>query len=430
MIEWLQTLTPPTALNSSQLMAYAMLDIMLIVILARLLGGLMVRLGQPRVVGEILAGVLLGPTLLGQPLSEMITPLQVRPILNLISMLGLLLFMFLAGLEYDASKIDGRLRQAGLLAVASVGVPAVLGFPVAFLLNTPEYSSVAGLKLVPLALFVGAALSVTAFPVMAHILMERGELNSPMGSLAVASSGLISVLMFSYIAFAGVAVSTGEVNSVTSFSTLLTNLILMALFIALSWWPIRPLLKIWLERLSTGDSVNGNMMALLFGGLLLYGAIAHLLGFNALVGGFAWGFIQPNDLQLRATIAGRLRDVGMILLLPVFFAMAGFATDLKLLTPATIPAILLFLAAAIGGKFLAALPARSFGMSWRDTISLGALFNTRGLLVLVVGLIGLQIHIITTLTFTIIVVVALATNLMTLPIMNFIEKSRTPGSKI
>lgn len=428
MIEWLQPIFPPSPLSSSQLMAYAMIDIMIIIILARSLGSLVIRLGQPRVVGEIIAGVLLGPTFLGQTFSEIITPLQVRPILNLISMLGLLFFMFLAGLEYDASKISGRLRQAGVLAVASVGLPALLGFPVAAIVNSPEYSGVPGLKLVPLALFIGAALSVSAFPVMAYILMERGDLNSRMGSLAVACAGLISVLMFTYIAITGVAVTTGKVDSTASLLKLLTNLALMAVFIALSWWLIRPLIKYWLERLGERQTINGNVMALSFAGLLLYGAVAHLLGFNVLVGGFAWGFIQPNSSQLRSAIAGRVRDVGMVFLLPVFFAIAGFSTDLKLLTINNLPTILLFFAAAVGGKFAAALPARSFGLSWQETLSLGALFNTRGLLVMVVGLIGLQMHIITELTFTIIVVVALATNLMTLPILNFLEKSNFTGS--
>ncbi len=308
-------------------MAFAMFDLFLIVSLARLLGNLAARLGQPRVVGEILAGILLGPTLLGDELSLLITPMPVRPILNLISMLGLILFMFLAGVEYDASQVRGRMRQAGLLALLSVGVPALLGFPVAAAMHTSTYAGAQGQALLPFALFLGAALSVTAFPVMAHILMERGELNTPLGAVSVATAGLISVLMFTYIAFAA------AVAAASGFNDFAIKVVWTLVFVAVSAWVVRP----WLASALKGDVaagiVSGNSMALLFAGMLLYGLVAHLIGINALVGGFAWGFLLPADTDFRRGVAARVRDVAMILLLPVFFAMAGFSADLKLLTP-------------------------------------------------------------------------------------------------
>ena len=137
--------------------------------------------------------------------------------------------------------------------------------------------------------------------------------------------------------------------------------------------------------------------------------------------------ILPTSPELRKAIAAKVQDVAMVFLLPVFFANAGFMADLKLITLQTLPVTLLVLAASIAGKFLAAIPARSFGLQWREVGFLGALFNTRGLLVLVVGLIGLELNIITNLTFSITVVVALATNLMTLPLLNlFSRTSETP----
>jgi Kef-type K+ transport system membrane component KefB len=389
MFDWLQTLTPPSNVTGPVLVAYVLFDIFLIVMLARLLGSLMARLHQPRVVGEILAGVLIGPTLLGPTLSQVIAPLEVRPILNAIATLALILFMFLAGVEYDPSSVKGRGSQAGLLALLAVAIPAILGFPLAMVMHSPEFAGPNGHDALPFALFLGASLSVTAFPVMAHILMERGELNSPLGALGVATTGMMSVLMFLYIAFAA------TVAAASSFRGLLVMLVWVVLFGVVSWWVVRPLILRVMDRLSPNHEVNGNASALVFCGMVLYGLIAHLIGINALVGGFLWGLVLPPNRQLRQLIAGRVRDIAMVFLLPVFYSIAGFSTDLKLLSVDIIPVTLLVLLLAVAGKYAAALPARTFGLSWRDTIKLGALFNTRGLLVLVVGLIGLQREIIT-----------------------------------
>lgn len=412
MLSWLESITPPANVAGSILVAYVLLDVALIVILARVLGGLIARIGQPRVVGEILAGVLLGPTLLGSNLSLTIAPVEVRPTLNSFGTLALALFMFLAGLEYDLERVKGRGREAGLLAVLAVLIPAVLGFPIAQLMYSDLYAGPAAREVLPFALFIGAALSVTAFPVMAHILMERGELNSKMGSLGVASTGIMSLLMFGYIAFAA------SVAAAQGFSDFLVKGVLVVLFAGLSWFGVRPLLRRFLK----GDRISPDTIAFCFGGLILYALVAHQLGINAMIGGFLWGMILPAVPALRQGLAASVKDMAMIMFLPIFFAMAGFQTDLKLLTVDTLPAIGLMLAGAIGGKFLAAIPARSFGMSWSETGILGALFNTRGLLVLVAGLIGLQFEIITNLMFTIIVIVALVTNLMTVPLLNFFAR--------
>jgi Kef-type K+ transport system membrane component KefB len=416
MFEFLRQLTPPAEVRGAALTAYVLFDVFLIVVLARILGNLMVRIKQPRVVGEILAGILLGPTLLGQTLSEVIAPLPVRPILGAIATLGLILFMFLAGVEFELGRLQGRSKQAGLLALLSVVVPALLGFPVALGMHTAAYAGPAGASLVPFALFIGAALSVTAFPVMAHILMERGELNTPMGTLGVATTAIMSVFMFTYIAFAG------AVAAAQGFGGLLQNIVFMIVLGLTAWFVARPLLARILPGMVQGNVISGTGMAIVFGGMLLFGLIAHLIGINALVGGFVWGVVLPNHPVLRQALAAKVRDVAMILVLPVFFALAGFSTDLKLLTVETLPALGVLLLGAIGGKFLGALPARVFGLSWNDTLTLGALFNTRGLLVLVAGLIGLDLQIITRLTFTLIVVVALVTNLMTLPLLNAFRK--------
>jgi Kef-type K+ transport system membrane component KefB len=402
--------TPPANLSGAALTAYVLFDILLIILLARLLGGLFVKLKQPRVVGEILAGITLGPTLLGAELSLFITPAPVRPILAAVAAIGLILFMMLAGLQFELDRVKGRVKQAFILASASVAVPAALGFPLAWLLFTPEFAP-AGAGSLPFGLMIGAALSVTAFPVMAHILLERGELNSPLGSLAVATAGLMSILMFSYIAIATALAASGEMSG------LLLRFGAMALFIVVAWFGARPALARLLPRERT--NLSGDQMAVVFGGLLLFAFIADRVGIHALVGGFLWGLIMPASFELRKTISARIADVALIFFLPVFFAVSGFATDLKTLWGGPLPAAALILLAAVGGKFLAAIPAKAMGLSWTDVGRLGALFNTRGLLILVVGLIGLQAGIFTELTFTILALVALLTNMMTLPLLDF-----------
>jgi Kef-type K+ transport system membrane component KefB len=403
---------------------YILFNILLILVLARLSGNLMVLAGQPRVVGEIVAGILLGPTLLGESLSQLIVPLEVRSVLNVVAVFGLIFFMFLAGVEYDPAGVKGRTKQAGIIAFLAVLFPVLLGFPVARLMFTSDFAGPAASSFFPFALFIGAALSVTAFPVMAHILMERGELNSPIGSLAVAATGIMSVLMFTYIAFAT------AVASASGFGVLMMKMGWMVIFGLVSVLVVRPLLKRVFAEGNQPDALSGNDLAAAFGGMVLYALLAHLIGINALVGAFFWGLLLPNRRPFRRAVAGRVRDIATIFLLPVFFAMAGFSTDLKLLSLDTLPVVLIVLLAAIGGKFLSALAACTFGYTWSEAGFLGALFNTRGLLVLVVGLIGLDLHIITPLTFTVLVIVALCTNLMTLPLLNLFSGQRSRYSAL
>lgn len=411
MLALLQAVPPPPApITGPLLISYVLLDIFLIVVLARILGTVMLKIGQPRVVGEILAGVLLGPTLLGKT-SLVIAPAEARPVIASLATLALIMFMFLAGVEYDVARVRGKGKQALTLALLAVAVPALIGFPVARMIHSPAYAGPAGTELLPFALFIGAALSVTAFPVMAHILMERGELNSPMGSLGVATTGIMSVVMFSYLAFsAAVAAARG-------YGDFAIKCGYIVLFGLAAWFLVRPLLSRLMVEPASGPPVTANGMAIAFGGMVLFGLIGHVVGIHAMVGGFAYGLVIPNNPRIRQAIADKMRDLAMILFLPIFFAVAGFSTDLKLLNAQSLGAVGLMLLGAIGGKFLAAVPAKGFGLSWREVGILGALFNTRGLLVLVAGLMGLQLQIITVLTFTIFVVVALVTNLMTLPLL-------------
>ncbi|NJN43817.1 MAG: hypothetical protein HC806_03135 [Anaerolineae bacterium] len=269
-----------------------------------------------------------------------------------------------------------------------------------------------------MGLFLGSALSVSAFPVMAHILMERGELNTDLGILGVATAGFVTIFMFNYIGFA-TTIASGE-----GLGNLFEKLVLFLVFLLISWFGLRPVLERFLLRRIIKGFIDGTGLSIVFGGVLLFGIITQWLGLTSLVGGFLWGVIFPLNATLRKGVVDRIKDFSIIILLPIFFAISGFSTDLKLLTVDSIPGILLMLGGAIFGKFIAGAFGRLLGLTWKEIGILGSLLNTRGLLVLVVGLIGLQLEIITPVMFTIFVVVALVTNLLTLPLLKFFDQMK------
>ena len=399
-----------------------MLDVLLVVVLARLLGDLANRLRQPRAVGEIVAGILLGPTLIGRDLSLFLAPSEARPALSAIATLALVLFMFLVGVEFDASLIRGREGQAATLGLLSVAVPAGVGIPIAAVIQGPRFAGPSGGSLLAFGLFVGACLAVTALPVIAHVLLERGELNTTAGGIGLAASAVASVAMFTFIGLASAVIGAG------GYVAFLVKLGLIGLVAVVARFVLRPALRWALHRTwvpARGLSADG--MTVVFGGLLVSALVADRIGVNAMVGAFAWGVVMPADIDLRRALADRLGDVATVLLLPVFFAYSGLFTDFRLLSSPVLPVLGLVLAASVASKFVAALPARAFGMSWRETGVLGALMNTRGLVLLVVGLIGLDLGVITQAAFTIFVVVALVTNVMTGPLLDALHTPAGAG---
>jgi Kef-type K+ transport system membrane component KefB len=280
-------------------------------------------------------------------------------------------------------------------------------------MHQPLFAGPGGGSLFPFGLFIGACLSVTALPVIAHLLLERGELNTRMGGIAVAASAVASVAMFIFIGLVSAVIDA------RGYGPFLAKLGLIAVAGVVARFVLRPLLRRWLHRnWLPGKGLSADGMAIVFGGLLLAALLADRLGVNAMVGAFAWGVVMPADPELRLALVHRLTDVATVVLLPVFFAYSGLLTDLRLLSLRVVPVLGLVLAAGLLSKFLGALPARAYGVSWRETMALGALMNTRGLVLLVVGLIGLDLHVITRATFSILVVMALVTNLMTGPLLD------------
>jgi Kef-type K+ transport system membrane component KefB len=280
-------------------------------------------------------------------------------------------------------------------------------------MHAPRYAGPTGASLLPFGLFIGACLSVTALPVIGHVLLERGEVNSRSGAVALAASAVASVAMFAYIGL------TSAVIDAKGYGPFLIKLAVVAVGAVMVRWFLRPAVRRLLQstrRPPGGLTSDG--MAVVFGGLLLSALLAEVIGINAMVGGFVWGVVMPSATSFRLWLTERLGHVASVLLLPVFFAYAGLSVDLRLITATTLPVLGLILAAAVASKFLAAVPGRLYGMDWREVGALGALMNTRGLVLLVVGLIGLDLQVITPATYTIVVVVALVTNAMTGPLMD------------
>jgi Kef-type K+ transport system membrane component KefB len=424
---------PPEVLAPPDVVAYVLFDLALILVAARLVGAIFVRFGQPRVVGEIIAGILIGPTVLGGNLATPATPttpavdgaglvnqvypLQAFSFLNLIGQIALVLYMFLVGLELDQRLLKGRGRQILVMALAVVVVPLGLAFATGPFFDQAAWKA-EGVSTTTFLLFLGAGLAVTAFPVMARILQEKGLMATEMGAVGVGSAAVVTVLMFLAIAAASAsAAGSGVVTGVGIKFGLVLALWLGLLIL------IRPVMGWIVRRWEPGQPV-GNIIAItLIGALLTALATDRIIGVG-LVGGFLFGTAVPASQELVETIVDRLEDAVVVFFLPIFLAVSGLRTDLKTITLELVPGLLVFLGLMIVGKWATGyLAGRAVGLRGNQANTLGVLLNCRGLLILVVGLIGLQLGVITTGMQGVFVIGAIVTTLMTGPLVDvFLRK--------
>ena len=328
-------------LTETEVVAFVLIDLAVIVAVARVLGGLFVRFGQPRIVGEIVAGLLLGPTLLGgevagsdeDPGSGLVNelfPLEAVEFLSLLATLGLALFMFMVGLEVEQRFFRAHGRQIVVLALAVTAVPFALAFGVAAVLDEPGVwrvettSTGEEVSYLTHALFIGAGLAVTAFPVMAHILRERNLLSTKMGSVAIGASAVSLPLMFAIVASAFATGPHGVPES-AGVKLLLTVALAAFLFVA-----VRPALRRVLERrYRPNEELSADIFALLLVGVFLTGAAADRIGVQALTGGFLFGAAVPQLPGLARAVTLRLENLVVIVLIPVLLAVAGLHTNLR-----------------------------------------------------------------------------------------------------
>ena len=418
-------------LSETEVIAYVLVDLALIVAAARLVGWVFVRLRQPRVVGEIVAGIMLGPTLLGgsvasgpdEPGSGLVNelfPFQAFEFLNVLATLSLVFFMLLVGLEVEQRFFRGRGRQIVVLALALTAVPFLIGFGVAAVLDEPDVWRVLTARdgeevsFVTHALFIGAGLAVTAFPVMARILEERNLLSTEMGAVAIGAAAVSLPLMFIIVAS---AFATGPHGVPESAAVKLLLAVALAAFLLAV---VRPALR-WVlaRRYTTGEELDAALFALLLIGTFLSAAAADRIGVQALTGGFLFGAAVPQVPGLAQAMLTRLYDLVVIVLIPVLLTVAGLQTDLREFALADVGGLLFFLGAMIVAKWgVSAFTGPAVGLTWRESNALGVLMNCRGLEILIVGLVGLQAGVLTEQMMAVFVLGAIVTTLMTGPLFD------------
>ncbi len=404
-----------------------LLAVAVVIGLAQLLGELAHRLGQPRVLGDIVGGILLGPSLLGalKPgLYGWLFSAPVRLQLNGLGQLGLVLFMFLVGLELNPRLLQGRMPLASRISLVGVVLPLLLGLGLAERLEAwfptllPGDHSAAG------ALFLGTAMAITAFPVLASILSDRQLLNQPLGSLAITAAAVDDVVGWSLLAAVAAFSRSG---SMVAALPILLGVALYAGVLLVATAPLRRRLE---RRQHQLGALAPWLDTLILAGALLSGVITELLGVHVIFGGFLWGLAMPRSEALRRWLSLRLDMVVQRLLLPLFFAISGLNTRIGSLDrPELWLAAALVLVVAVAGKFGGVWAvARASGVSPRDCQALGWLMNTRGLTELVVLNVGLSVGVITQDLFTMGVLMALVTTAMAGPLLNRLGYDRVAGA--
>lgn len=405
-------------------MPHSPLLFQLVVILgtARLLALALRRVGQPPVIGEMIAGLMLGPIVFGALApgwhAQLFAPASLGA-LNGLAQIGLVVFMFIVGAELRLpAGARERLVAAGRVGVLSVVLPMALGFAISPLLH-PRFAP-AGVEFLPFALFIAASMAITAFPVMARILKERAMTHTPIGQLSLTSAALADVLAWVALALVVALVSAGQ--GWGRFAATLGGLVVLCAF---SFFVMRPMLARLLARHAPDGRPSGMVLALLVILLFAYAALTQQLDLHAVFGGFLFGACLPRDDRLLACLVERLEHVSVIVLMPVFFALAGLNTTSDAFAGAGAVALVAILAAAIVGKIVGgAAGARWSGMDWRASLAVGSLMNARGLMELIVMKIGLDAGVIGKEMFTMLLVMAIVTTLMTTPMLTLFARTR------
>ncbi len=392
-----------------------LLAIAVVIVAARMVGALFRRFGQPQVVGEIVAGVILGPTVLGAiwpAATDYVFDADVMPFIEVFAQIGLVFFMFLVGAELDLRLIRGQGHAAALVSHASIIAPFLSGLALALVIF-PNLGSPDG-DFLPFALFMGASMSITAFPVLARILTERGLHRTRLGAVTITCAAIDDVTAWCMLA---VVVTVARADSAASA---LPTVGWSVLFIAVMVLLVRPLLGRLASVHEDQGRLSGTLIAMIFVGLVLSALATDRIGIHAIFGAFLFGAIMPQRAELTEELFEKLEDFSVIFLLPLFFAFSGLRTDVLAL--GTDPELWLYtalvLAVAVAGKWGGStLAAKAVGMGWRDSLSLGILMNCRGLTELVILNIGLELGVIPPNLFAILVIMALVTTFMTTPIL-------------
>ena len=394
------------------------LQITVILAVCRLTGSLFRRFHQPRVVGEMFAGILLGPSVLGwmaPQVSAYLFPPSSLGFLNALSQVGVVIFMFLVGLGIDPKKLKHQSHAAVLVSHVSITAPFVLASLLALYLY-PRLSD-ASVSFTNFALFMGAAMSVTAFPVLARILTERDMMKSTLGNIAIACAAVDDVTGWCILAY--IVVLIRSAHQATSIWVTLAGIVLFA---AVMIYGVRFLLRGLERTFHKYGEISENRMAFLLLLALASALCTERLGIHLLFGSFLMGAIMPKEPKFVRYVLDRFETITITLLLPLFFAFTGLRTNIGLLSgPSMWFYCALIILVATGGKLGGSTIAGWLsGMPLRDAAGLGTLMNTRGLMELVILNIGLDIKVISPALFSMMVLMALFTTFMTTPVLELI----------
>ena len=401
------------------------IQVVIIVAVSRIIGMIARRLGQPLVIAEVVAGIVLGPSLFGLLWPEAfgrIFPADSQQYLFVFSQMGLIFFMFLIGLELDPKLLYSRGRAALLISSASMLAPFAIGAVLAFTCrpwlsgegaNPPAAPGAVPRQVVSFMLFMGVAMSITAFPVLARILSERRLTRSKVGSLAIACAAIGDVTAWVVLAF------VVSIHKAAGTGFAFRTAVLAALYIGAMLFVIHPFLHRLGARSAGRQVLNQNVVAVTFILLLLSSLTTEAIGIHALFGAFLFGAIMPRDSGYAQALAEKLEDFVVVLLLPLFFAYSGLNTHIDLMTTAAswLWCGVITAAACIGKFGGSSIAARITGLSWREASVIGILMNTRGLMELIVLNIGLDLGVLSPQLFTMMVIMALATTFMTTPLL-------------
>jgi len=404
--------------NFSHPLALLLAQIITIIIVARLLGWLCKKIGQPTVIGEIAAGILLGPSFVGMYFPEFsaaLFPVKSLGNLQFLSQIGLMLFMFMVGMELDLKTLKTKAQDAVVISHASIIIPFTLGIGLAYFIYS--FFAPQGIQFLSFGLFLGIAMSITAFPVLARIVQERGIHKTRLGAIVITCAAVDDITAWCILAAVIAIVKAG------SFGSSVYIILLAIGYVFLMLKVVRPFLKRVGDLHPSREVMSKSIVAIFFLTLILSSYATEVIGIHALFGAFMAGTIMPDNMKFRNILIEKIEDVALVLLLPLFFVFTGLRTEIGLLNDPFLWKITgLIILVAVTGKFIgSAVAAKIVGQNWRDSLSIGALMNTRGLMELVVLNIGYDLGVLNPQIFAMMVIMALVTTFMTGPALDLIN---------
>lgn len=402
---------------STSELAHVLLALLIIIVFARFLGAAFKRIHQPPVIGEVIAGIALGPSLLGRfapAAAKFILPGTVAPYLSIISSVGVILYMFLVGVELDTQLLRRRTHSSVAISHASIITPFLLGSVLALWLY-PRFSS-RDVPFTVFAMFMGVSMSVTAFPVLARILTDREMNKTRMGAIALACAAVDDVTAWCLFALV-VSIAAAKPGRV------LITVGLTAFFIFGIFKFVQPAMKWLVRKRAREKKTTQSTMVIVFAALLLAALATDAIGIHALFGAFLLGAVIPHDSALARDVTAKVNDLVVVLLLPAFFAFTGMRTQIGLVKGAEewLACGLIIVVASLGKFGGSSVAAWITGLSWRQAASLGILMNTRGLMELIVLNVALDLGALKPTLFAMLVLMAIVTTMATTPVLHILK---------